>query len=77
MECIVYPSVGNKFLKSNVAVRKDVFRHKFQLTKVIEFEVTETHYDNIQDQQNPESINLVNYKNYRETKNIQDNKIIW
>lgn len=77
MECVIYPSVGNKFLKSNVAVRKDVFRNRFQLTKVIEFEVTETNFDNIQNQQNTESINLVKFKNHRETKNIQDNKIIW
>lgn len=77
MECIIYPSVGNKFLNSNVAVRKDVFRHKFKLTKVIEFEVTETNFDNIQNQQNTESINLVKYKNYKETQNIEENKIIW
>lgn len=77
MECIIYPSVGNKFLNSNIAMRKDIFRHRFQLTKVIEFEVTETNFDNIQNQQDTETINLVKYKNYKETKNIQENRIIW
>ena len=65
-ECIIYPSVGNKFKTSNVAVRKDILRHEFELTKVIEFEVT-----------NPESINLVDYKDYRITEKIEDNRIIW
>ncbi|WP_367769184.1 hypothetical protein AB3G33_10695 [Flavobacterium sp. WC2421] len=77
MECIIYPSVGNKFLKSNVAVRKDIFRHKFELTKVIEFEVTETNFDYIQNQKDTESINLVKFKNLKETKNIQGNNITW
>ena len=77
MECIIYPSVGNKFLRSNVAVSKDVFRHKFELIKVIEFEITETNFDNIQNKVDTESINLVKFKNYKETKNIQENKIIW
>ncbi len=75
-ECIIYPSVGNKFKTSNVAVRKDILRHEFELTKVIEFEVTECHYEKGQ-KTNPESINLVDFKDYRTTERIEDNRIIW
>lgn len=76
IECIVYPSVGNKFKTSNVAVRKDIFRHNFELSKVIEFEITETHFDN-QQLVNVESINLVKYKNFRQTSQFKDKTIIW
>lgn len=76
IECIVYPSVGNKFLTSNLAVRRDVFRHNFELTKVIEFEVSETHYDKSQ-KKDPGSINLVDFINYKETEKFEDNIILW
>lgn len=75
-ECIVYPSVGNKFITSNVAVRTDIIRNEFSLSKVIEFEVTQCHFDNEQ-KSSPESINLVEYKDYRETNTFEDNRIIW
>ena len=76
IECIVYPSVGNKFLTSNLAIRKDILRHNFDLEKVIEFEVTNTHFEREQ-KPNPESISLVDYTNLKETKNIDGNNIIW
>lgn len=76
IECIVYPSVGNKFHTSNVAVRKDIFRLNFELSKVIEFEITETHFDR-QQLANVESINIVDYKNFRETNKFDNNRIIW
>ncbi len=75
-ECIVYPSVGNKFITSNVAVRTDIIRNEFSLSKAIEFEITECHFDREQ-KSNPESINLVEYKDYRETNMFEDNRIIW
>ena len=76
IECIIYPSVGNKFKTSNVAVRKDVFRHNFELKNVKEFEITETHYDRQQSILTDE-IKLVEFKNFKETSNINGNDIIW
>ena len=76
MECIVYPSVGNKFLTSNLAFRRDVFRHNFELSKVLEFEVTETHYEKSQKKE-PGSINLVEFTNYKETDKFDGNNIVW
>lgn len=75
-ECIIYASVGNKFKTSNIAIRKDILRHNFDLTKVIEFEVTECDYDKIQTN-NPEDITLVKYRNLKETTEIIENDIIW
>lgn len=76
IECIVYPSVGNKFKTSNVAIKKEVFRHNFKLEKVIEFNVTELHFE-----RNPstdiEAINLVHYENWRSTTKFDNNQIIW
>lgn len=76
VECIVYPSVGNKFKTSNVAIRRDVFKHNFKLQKVIEFKVTETHFDR-KESVDVEGINLVEYKNLRETEKFDENQIIW
>lgn len=76
IECIIYPSVGNKFQTCNLAIRRDIFRHNFVLSKVIEFEVTETHFERDQEKEH-DNISLVNYKNYKETDKIYDNDIIW
>ncbi len=76
IECIVYPSVGNKYSTSNLAIRSDVFRSRFKLKQVLEFEVTETNYGKQQDI-NPFLIKSVGYKNLRETTNFQQNDIIW
>lgn len=76
VECIVYPSVGNKFKTSNVAIKKEVFRHNFELAKVIEFEVTEMYF-NRRESRDVEGINLVDYKNLRETTKFEENQIIW
>lgn len=75
-ECIIYPSVGNKFTTSNFAFRKDVIRHHFELSKVVEFEVASEHYDREQSE-NPSVINIIGIKNVREAKAIIDNDIIW
>ncbi len=76
IECIVYPSVGNKFLTSNIAMRRDVFKKEFELDKVVEFKITDTNYGSGQ-KENPESISIVEYENYRETNKFEENNIIW
>lgn len=76
IECIIYPSVGNKYQTSNFAFRRDVFRNNFTLEKVIEFEVTEKHFDrNLS--KGFEEINLVSYKNLRTTTKFDDSSILW
>lgn len=75
-ECIVYPSVGNKLTTSNFVFRKDIIRHCFNLSKVVEFEVARELYDRPQSP-NPNIINLIGIKNIRETKSIVENNIIW
>lgn len=76
IECLVYPSVGNKFKTSNVAFRRDIFRHNFELDKVIEFEIMAKQFDR-QVSTQIEGINLVEYKNLRESKIFNDSKIVW
>lgn len=76
IEMILYPSVGNRYKTINFAIRRDVFRHNFELSKVIEFEVTNTLYDS-EMSADPEGISLVEFKNKRNTKHIEDNKIYW
>lgn len=77
IECIVYPSVGHKFLASNLAIRKDVFKRDFKLTKVREFVITETFYDDIFDNPIPDQIKVVGYKDHKETTTFDGNEIIW
>ncbi|WP_116786861.1 hypothetical protein [Flavobacterium psychrotrophum] len=76
LHCIIYPSVGNEYLTSNLAIRKDIFRNNFELFKAIELEITETHYDNI-NKDFSNKINVVNYKNYKETSTFSGGNIIW
>lgn len=76
VECIVYPSVGNKFKTSNVAIKKEVFRHNFKLEKAIEFKVKELHFDR-NESSNVEGINLVEYEDLKITSKFDGNQIIW
>lgn len=76
VECMVYPSVGNKFKTSNIAIKKDVFRHNFKLEKVIEFKVTEMHFDRNMSSET-EGINLVDYEDLKITSKFDENQIIW
>lgn len=75
-ECIVYPSVGNKLTTSNIIFRKDIIRHHFNLSKVVEFNVATENYDRAQSP-DPGMINLLGITNTREAKSIVDNNIIW
>jgi hypothetical protein len=75
-ECIAYPSAKNKFTTSNLAIRKDIIRYSFKLSKVVEFEVASEHY-NREQSENPGTINLVGIKNVREAKSIINNEIVW
>jgi hypothetical protein len=76
-ECIIYPSVGNKFETDNLAILPDVIDNDFALAKVYEFEIEESYYENeILKKNNPEKITLAKIKNGFVTKKIIDNKII-
>jgi len=75
-DAIVYPSVGNNLETSNVAIKKEHFRHNFSLHQVIEFVVTNTNYRPIKNYTD-ESINIVEYKDYRQAKDLMDNRIKW
>lgn len=76
-ECIIYPSVGNKFETDNLAILPDVIDNDFILSKVYEFEIEETLYENsIPKNTNPEKVTLAKIKNGFVTKKIIDNKKI-
>ncbi len=77
-DCMVYPSVGNKYSVDNLAILPEVIKKEFKLKKVIEFEVTETHYDRQPKRQSQEEITLVDYKNLETTDWIEENgDIVW
>ena len=76
VDCIIYPSVGNRFITSNMAVKREVLNAKFELASAIELEVTETNYNEVKDLA-PDSINVVNYKNLKKSKKVENNTIIW
>lgn len=75
-ECLIYPSVGNKFQTSNLAIKSEVFRNNFELSKVIELEVTSINFERAHEG-NSDNITLVDYKNIKITDNIDNNDIIW
>jgi hypothetical protein len=78
-ECIVYPSVGNNYITKNLAIKPNIADNEFELTKVIEFEITEADYSRSHIPNDDwENISIVKVKNKRETSNIlPDGSIIW
>ncbi len=80
-DLIVFPSVGNKFLTNNLAIRPDIFDESFNLTKVVEFEVKDTHYNLPRPKKNQSYnhnyITVLVPKNVKETVNIDEENIIW
>ncbi|MGF7078914.1 hypothetical protein [Mucilaginibacter sp. UYCu711] len=78
-DCILYPSVGNGFKTFNFAVKPAVIDRDFQLEKVIQFEITETGYNQAAVQgQHPEYISLARFKDYRVTQQIsKKGEISW
>lgn len=76
--CIIYPSVGNLYQVDNVAIKPELIDDKFKLEKVIEFEITETHYNETPPRNSQEEITMVNLKNKEETDWIEnDGYIVW
>lgn len=77
-DCIKYPSVGNDFATSNVAMRPSSLDDNFYLSKVIEFEIDEAYYDKKHLLGSPEVISLAKIKNLSESKSIDlEGNIIW
>ena len=69
-DCIIYPSVGNGYGTSNVAIRPSVIDNDFYLEKVIEFEVIKDLYDKPYVLTRPEIITLGRVNNIRVTNKI-------
>lgn len=76
IDCIVYPSVGNKFSTTNFAVKREVLNKRFELANATELEVTATNFNEVKGAP-VNSINVVKYKNLKQAKRIEDNNIIW
>ncbi|WP_420316016.1 hypothetical protein [Ekhidna sp.] len=80
-DLLVYPSVGNRFITSNLAIKPEVFRRDFNLVKVLEFEVGKTYYDQIRSKEtqnlNHENISIVEPRNLRVTGQFHENDILW
>ncbi len=69
-DCIIYPSVGNDFETSNLAILPSVIDSDFYLDKVLEFEIEESYYNNKAISIRPEQISLAKIKNLVITDNI-------
>lgn len=80
-DLLVYPSVGNRFVTNNLAIKPEVFRRDFNLVKVLEFEVGNTYYDQIRNKENQnlnhENISIVEPLNLKVTHRFHDNNILW
>ena len=77
-DCIIYPSVVNGYLTSNLALRPSVIDNDFFLAKVIEFEVESEYYDKPYVLTHPENITLASIKNVKSTTRIdREGNIIW
>jgi hypothetical protein len=77
-DCIIYPSLENRFQVENVAIRPDIIDSKFKLEKVIDFEIVSTHYDRVPPRNSQEEITVAKIKNRDETDWIEnDGYIVW
>jgi hypothetical protein len=77
-DCIIYPSLGNRFQVENVAIRPEIIDSKFRLEKVIEFEIIDTNYNMVPPRNSQEEITAVKFKNWEETDWIEnDGYIVW
>ncbi|WP_429391683.1 hypothetical protein [Mucilaginibacter lappiensis] len=78
-ECIVYPSVGNRFKTRNLAVKPAIADKEFQLVGAIEFRVEQGLYDREPLLTgNPASISVATITSYRETRNVnKSGDILW
>jgi hypothetical protein len=75
---IAYPSVENKFSVPNLAIKPDVITNQYVLSKVMEFEITDTHYDQNLVFDDIEKISIVGYKNFSLAKEVKtDGSIEW
>jgi hypothetical protein len=71
-DCIIYPSVGNGFETSNVAIRPQVLDNDFYLEKVVEFEIEQAFYDKPYVLSHPEDITFAKIKNLRLTNKVDN-----
>lgn len=77
-ECIVYPSVGNKYTVDNFAILPETIDEKFKLEKVIQFKIIETNYNSIPPRNHPEEVTVVKYNSFEKTDWIdKDGYIVW
>ncbi len=77
-DCIIYPSVGNKYKTDNIALFPDVIENEFKLERVVEMEIEESFYDNDYELNYPNQITLAKTKNINTTTNIDEKgNIFW
>lgn len=77
-DCILYPSVGNKFKVENLAIKPEIIDKKFKLERVLEFEIVNTFYQKEPPRKEQNEITVVDYKNLIETDWIEkDGYIVW
>lgn len=75
IDCIVYPSVENKY-NSNLAFRTDVVDDRLNLFCALEFKVLEKHF-NRKPSSRINSINLVKAGDLKMTLKFEKNQIVW
>lgn len=76
-ECMVYPSVGNKYSVNNIALRPEIIDAKFNLARASQFRITKTMYESVAPRNHPEEITVVNYDDFLQTDWIDDGYIVW
>lgn len=77
-DCVIYPSVGNRYSVDNIAILPESFDNKFKLEKVIQFKVTDTQYNSTPPRNHPEEITVVKYDNIEKTDWIEKSGyIVW
>lgn len=78
IDCIIYPSVGNEYLNSNIAFKSITVDQHLDLKSAIEIEVLDTFYDKSTINNNPTSISVAKIRILKRSKNILENgDIIW
>jgi hypothetical protein len=77
-DCIIYPSVGDEYSKSNFAIKPKAVDSSLFLDKVFEFEIIATFYEKKTSLDNPRKLSVANARVLKESNYIHTNgRIEW
>lgn len=78
IDCIIYPSVGNEYINSNLAFKSSTADDHLYLRSALEYEILDTFYERPTINRDPATLSVAKVKILKRSKEILNNgDIIW